>query len=187
MPTGYPMVVLAPVAGLAADCISQVLWARVGWRGNPYTSMAVGIVVGLAVAGVVTAIGLRSADLNATDTAAFTTLNMTAYLALAFGYFNFVNLAIASLRIRLLCEILDAGGSLPRATLLAGYNTGQVIDLRLRRLVGGGHLVERSGRLFIGKRRFLGVAIVYNILRRIVIGPWPPYDTGAKTPENADA
>jgi hypothetical protein len=187
MLTGYPMVVLAPVAGLAADCASQVLWARAARRGNPYTSLAVGIVMGFAVAAAVTAIGLRAAGCSAADAAAFSALNLAAYLALAFGYFNFVNLAIASLRIRLLCEILDAGGSLPRATLLAGYNTAQVIDLRLRRLVGGGHLVDRNGRLVVGKRRFLGIAIVYNILRRIVIGPWPPYDAGATTPETADA
>jgi len=187
MLTGYPMVVLAPVAGLAADCASQILWARAARRGNPYTSLAAGIVVGFAVAAAVTAIGLRFAKCNGADAAAFAALNLVAYLALAFGYFNFINLAIASLRIRLLCEILEAGGSLPRATLLAGYNTTQVIELRLRRLVGGGHLVDRNGRLVIGKRRFLGIAIVYNILRRIVIGPWPAYDAVATTPETADA
>lgn len=187
MLTGYPMVVLAPVVGLAADCASQVLWARAARRGNPYTSLAAGIVVGFTVAAAVTAIGLQFAECTGADAAAFAALNLAAYLALAFGYFNFVNLAIASLRIRLLCEILEAGGSLPRATLLAGYNTTQVIELRLRRLVGGGHLVDRNGRLVIGKRRFLGIAIVYNILRRIVIGPWPPYDAVATTPETADA
>jgi hypothetical protein len=47
--------------------------------------------------------------------------------------------------------------------------------------------VDRNGRLVVGKRRFLGIAIVYNILRRIVIGPWPPYDAGETTPETADA
>lgn len=179
MSTGYPTVVLAPVAGLAADCISQVLWARTARQSNPYTSLAVGILVGFAVATAATGIGLRTANLNAADSVALVMMNVAAYLALAFGYFNFVNLAIASLRIRLLCEIHDAGGSLPKTSLLAGYNTKEVIDLRLHRLVHGGHLIARDDVLTIGKPWFLRIAILYNALRWIIIGPWPPYESGA--------
>lgn len=176
MLTGYPMVVLAPVAGLAADCVSQVLWARMAKPGNPYASLGVGIFVGFAVAAAATGIGIWDADMNAADSVAFVLMNTAAYLALAFGYFNFVNLAIASLRVRLLCEILDAGGSLPRSSLLAGYNTEEVIHLRLTRLVRGGHVTDRNGVLTIGKPWFLRIAMVYNALRWIIIGAWPPYD-----------
>jgi hypothetical protein len=97
-------------------------------------------------------------------------LNLLTYLALAFGYFNFVNLTIASLRIRLLEEILDAGGELSAGRLRAAYNADSVSDLRLARLLRGGHLVERNGRLVIGRRRFMIVARIFDFLHWLIIG-----------------
>ena len=95
---------------------------------------------------------VRGGD-SATDALALTGMNTVAALGFAFCYFNFVNLTIASLRIRVLEEIADSGGWLPRAALLDRYGTGSVADIRLERLVGGGHLVERNGRLYSGRSR----------------------------------
>ena len=85
-------------------------------------------------------------------------LNAVAYLALAFGYFNFVNLNIASLRIRMIQELAESGGRLPIDRLTGLYNTQNVAALRIDRLTRGGHLVEREGKYYSGKRRFLIVA-----------------------------
>jgi hypothetical protein len=173
MDGAYPVIVLAPIVGLAADCLAQVGIARLPRMRNPYVSMAAGIGVGLAVSVAVTTTANSRSGFGAVDRISFQLLNIATYLALAFGYFNFVNLTIASLRIRLLGELEAAGGTLERAALLQTYNTRQVIALRIERLVRGGHLREQGGRYVIGKRRFLAVAQVYNFLRTLVIGPWP--------------
>lgn len=100
-------------------------------------------------------------------------MNAMASLGFAFGYFNFVNLAIVSLQLRMLKEIANAGGPMPRQALLDRYGTAHVTDLRLERLVQGGHLVERNGRLYTGRLQFLAVARIFDIVRRVIFGPAP--------------
>jgi len=169
----YPAIVLAPILGLALYCLTQVGIARLLPRRNPYLSLAIGLVAGLIAALGASGAAIARSGCSRIDGGGFLTLNVALYLALAWGYFNFVNVTIASLRVRLLGELWAAGRPLPRAALLDGYNSRQVIDIRIDRLVRGGHLVDRDGRYFLGKRRFLLVARVYNFLRRAIIGPWP--------------
>jgi hypothetical protein len=97
-------------------------------------------------------------------------MNAVAALGFAFCYFNFVNLTVASLRIRILEELADSGGRMPRASLLDRYGTASVADIRLERLVRGGHLVERNGRLHTGRLQFLVVARIFDVLRRLIFG-----------------
>ena len=96
--------------------------------------------------------------------------NLAAYLALAFGYFNFINLNIASLRIRMVQELAEAGGAMPVEALTGLYNTEAVISVRIDRLVSGGHLVERQGRFYSGQRKFLVVGRIFDILRLVILG-----------------
>jgi hypothetical protein len=166
---GYPLVVLAPVAGLLAYVVSQVALAQAAPGRSPYVSLSRGFVAGLAVMIIVTALGLGRMQASRNDVIGYGLLNVFCYLALAFGYFNFVNLTVASLRIRLLEELLEAGGGLSAEQLNAVYNVDSVAGLRLDRLVRGGHLVERHGRLVIGRRRFMIVARIFDFLHWLII------------------
>ncbi len=167
---GYPIVVLAPIAGLAGYCLSQIAIAHALPGRSPYVSLTRGFFVGFAAMAATTAAGVVRMQAGIADGTGFGLLNLLTYLALAFGYFNFVNLTIASLRIRLLEEILDAGGGLSAERLGAAYNASSVVGLRLDRLVRGGHLVERDGRLVIGRRRFMVVARIFDFLHWFIIG-----------------
>ena len=82
------------------------------------------------------------------DFLALAGMNLVAYLAFSFGYFNFINLNIASLRIRMLQELAEAGGEMPVEALTGLYNTEEVIALRIDRLASGGHLSSGRGVLF---------------------------------------
>ncbi|MFM8379863.1 MAG: hypothetical protein ACKOB1_11135 [Planctomycetia bacterium] len=164
------IVALAPVIGLAVYCVGHVVAARLIRGRNPYPSLALGAVMGLIATVVITLVAcMRSGD-SFTDTLALTAMNMVASLGFAFGYFNFVNLTVASLRIRILEELADSDGWLPRAALLERYGTGSVADIRLERLVGGGHLVERNGRLYTGRLQFLVVARIFDAVRALIFG-----------------
>ena len=166
-----PLVALAPVIGLAAYCVSHVITARIIRGRSPYPALAIGALVGLAVTIAITLVACGRDAVSLVDTLALVGLNTVASLAFAFGYFNFVNLTVASLRIRILEELAEAGGRLPRAALLDRYGTSSVADLRLERLVGGGHLVERNGRLHMGRLQFLVVARIFDGLRWLIFGP----------------
>lgn len=165
-----PLVALAPVIGLAVYCVGHILAARLIRGRNPYPALALGAVMGLVATVVITLVACIRGGNSFTDTLALTAMNMVAALGFAFGYFNFVNLTIASLRIRILEELADSGGWLPQTALLDRYGTGSVADIRLERLVGGGHLVERSGRLYTGRLQFLVVARIFDAVRALMFG-----------------
>jgi hypothetical protein len=167
--TGYPLVMLAPVAGLLSYCISQVIVAHALPGRSPYVSLSRGFAIGLAVTALVTGGGLVAMQASLLDQAGYAALNTLTYMALGFGYFNFVNLTVASLRIRLLEEILDAGGELSARQLAAAYNADSVMGLRFDRLMRGGHLVERQGRLVIGRRPFMIVSRIFDFLHWFII------------------
>lgn len=165
-----PIIALAPVLGLAVDCGTHLVAARIIRGRNPYPSLAVGALAGLVATIAITFVACRHDAVSTVDTLALVGMNATASLAFAFGYFNFVNLTVASLRIRLLEELADAGGRMARAALLDRYGTTSVADLRLGRLVQGGHLVERNGRLHTGRLQFLLVARIFDGLRWLIFG-----------------
>ena len=165
-----PLVALAPVIGLAVYCVGHIIAARLIRGRNPYPALAIGAVMGIVVTVAITIVACVRGGDSAADTLALTGMNTVAALGFAFCYFNFVNLTIASLRIRVLEEIADSGGWLPRAALLDRYGTGSVADIRLERLVGGGHLVERNGRLYSGRLQFLLVARIFDAVRSLIFG-----------------
>lgn len=165
-----PLLAAAPLGGLAAYCGAHVVLARLLTARGPYAALAAASVAGLMAALGFTGAGLWRAGATVVDAAALVAMNMTAYLALAFCYFNFVNLTVASLRIRLLEELLEAPGPLPKAALLGRYDSANVAGLRIERLVRGGHLVEQNGRFRSGRLKFLVVARIFDVLHRIIIG-----------------
>lgn len=169
-----PLVALAPVIGLAVYSVGHVIAARLIRGRNPYPALAIGAVMGIVVTVAITVVACVRGGDSAADTRALTGMNAVAALGFSFCYFNFVNLTIASLRIRVLEEIADSGGWLSRAALLDRYGTRSVADIRLARLVGGGHLVERNGRLYSGRLQFLLVARIFDAIRSLIFGTRHP-------------
>jgi hypothetical protein len=169
MDLNYPILVLAPVIGLAAYCISHVIWCRFTAK-TPYKSLAGGAFIGGFVTIIISTATLAKMSAGAQDWIGQLMLNGLTYFALMFCYFNFVNLNIASLRIRMLAELADRGGHMPVQTLLDEYNTNSVMSLRIQRLVTGGHLIERDGRYFKGRLKFLLIGRTFDVMRWIVTG-----------------
>jgi len=166
----YQLVVAAPVIGLAAYCVTQIFVARLATSSSPYRSLMIGFICGLVVVMMLAGWAAGRMEISVADRIGYLLLDLLTYLALAFGYFNFVNLTVASLRIRLLEELRAAGGGLPAGALMATYDSRQVVALRLDRLVRGGHLVENAGRLHVGRRPFLIVARIFDTLHWFIIG-----------------
>jgi hypothetical protein len=166
----YALLVIAPVVGLGVYCVSHVLVSRAARKRGHYFPLFLGCLIGLAatIGGTLAMLALMQAALG--DGLALAVMNVVCYLALSFGYFNFINLNIASLRIRMLQELADSGGTMPMEKLSALYNTDAVIALRIDRLAAGGHLVERDGRYYTGKRAFLVVGRIFDLLRLMILG-----------------
>lgn len=167
---GYPMLVVAPVSGLAVYCASHIVLSRLQHATKPYISLIGGFVLGLLAVAALSVAALARMEASVQDSVGLLSLNAMGYLAFAFGYFNFVNLNIASLRIRAVQELWLAGGAMEKERLRSMHSTESVIALRLERLTRGGHLVEKEGRFHIGKSRFLLVGRLFDFLRRLILG-----------------
>ena len=166
----YPLVVAAPLLGLATYCLAQIMIARTAPGRSPYHSLRLGFVAGLLIVMAVSGWGVGRMGICWQDRMGLWILDFLTYLALAFGYFNFVNLTIASLRIRLLEEIWASGGALAADALKSAYNSHEVVAIRLQRLIQGGHLVEKNGRLHSGRLPFLIVARIFDGLHLFIFG-----------------
>jgi len=160
----------APVAGLAAYCLSHVAASRLLAAKNVYALLALCSIVGLLTVLAVTTAALRHATATVIDAISLFAMNGLTYFALAFGYFCFVNLTVTSLRIRLLQELLTSSQPMPQSELLARHDSTAVAELRIERLVRGGHIVERNGRYYRGRMPFLAIARVFGMLRWLILG-----------------
>lgn len=166
----YPVTVLAPCIGLAACCFIHIVLAKLRWGRPPYQALIAGFFSGLVATIAIASWPARRQGFFDSDRIALTALDTLTYTALGWCYFHFVNLGIASLRIRVLEEISEAGGVLHASELKHRYDDNQMARTRLQRLVAGGHLVCREGRFYSGRRGFLVVARIFDVLRRAVLG-----------------
>lgn len=184
MANAYPWLVLAPTIGLACYCLCHLILARTLVGRSPYLPLVGAFVPGLLGTIIASAVALISLRASFVDVLGYGALNLVTYGALGWGYFHFVNLCIASLRIRVLEEVVEAGGCLPEDLLRARYDNEGVISLRIERLVNGGHFLVREGRYYRGKPHFLLAARLFDALRFAIMGP--NYLRPAAAPDTAE-
>lgn len=96
-------------------------------------------------------------------------IGIGAYMAASFCYFGFVNLNATSLRIRILEELRDAGGSMAVKELLEHYGGKAVLQARLQRLVRSQLLIRRGNTFFVGKKYPLYAARILDALRFLIL------------------
>src|SRR5207245_661371 len=100
------------LGGLTINFTVHLVTALVTNGRSVPVAVGAGIMAGLAGTAILTAVGFSGVEPALADGAALAALNLVTYLALAFGYFNFVNLNMTSLRIRVLLELLEAKAGL---------------------------------------------------------------------------
>ncbi len=162
---------LAPVIAAGVDVAAHLLFSHVLPRGAQRKAILIAFAMGLAALTLLT-LSAFPEGLPLKERLAYTALNLAAYWGLAFGYFGFVNLNIASLRIRVLKELLASPGQrLDTAELLARYDAKAVLEKRLERLVDGRQLELRDGRYHSGQPVFLNLARLMDGLKWAILGP----------------
>ena len=169
--SGYPAVVWAPVLGVAGYVLCHILLSRFASRRSQRFAIMAGFAIALFFEIALSIVALRSTNAALSDCWAFLILNLLTYAALSFGYFGFVNLNLASLRVRILKEFVRRGrDTLGSEELLADYNAEAIAILRLTRLIKWKQIVERDGLLYSGRPGFLILAKAVAAGRWIVYG-----------------
>jgi hypothetical protein len=157
---------LAPVFGLGGDVVAQIVCAHLSRRVG--LSIVTGAAFGLAVTAVAMALSLAGGGTIVHLLATWAVALLT-YLALAFGYWAFVNLNITSLRIRMLREILHSAAGISQTELMAHYSSEEFLRRRLDRLKNAGQLSFRGERWRLESRNLLILARVLETFRALLL------------------
>jgi len=94
---------------------------------------------------------------------------------LGYCYFHFINLGETGRRIRIVRELLSAGG-LTMEELLKRYNTADMVEIRLARLLNNGQIAEREGRLVIQNAFLLRASQVMVFMKKLILGKASEFD-----------
>jgi hypothetical protein len=103
-------------------------------------------------------------------------MTILTYLAWWYIFLNLSQAMESSLRVRLVREIDAAGGQLSRATLNKIYNDYALLALRRDRLLSGGALVAREGRLLVASTGLKAIAAIFRVLKLVFIGRTSEFD-----------
>lgn len=149
----------APIAGLCIDVAVQIAVARaIGRIGAS--------IVGGALAGTVSTIAVLVASRSGISVGV---VAIITFFALAFCFWTFLNLNVTSLRIRILRELLHAGGSVSVEQLAAQYSDDEFLSRRLARLEAAKQLSFVEGRWRLESRVLLVLARTMDAARFIVL------------------
>jgi hypothetical protein len=165
---GQWTITLAPLAGLALTVLTQIVIVHVS-RGKVGASIIIGIFCGLAMTLAAIALG-RAETPGATDGFVDTwLLGSATYLALAFGFWAFLNLNITSMRIRILRQLLRAGGRMALSDMAVSYTPAERLRRRLERLEKGGQIMCEDGRWRLRSWQVLAVARCVDAWRGFIL------------------
>ncbi len=163
------MLAAAPVLGLAVNAIVQIACAHATHRIG--LAIAAGALGGLVATALIAA-GSASSDPGLIAKLGDWTLAVLTYAALAFGYWAFLNLNRTSLRIRILRELLGHPAGISPAEFAQEYSADELLQRRLQRLEGGGHLSCRDGRWRLQSNKLLATARVIDAVRALILPAW---------------
>lgn len=161
-------VALAPLVALVVNAMTEIVCAHVSHL-QLSKSIVGGFLCGLAVTVALILLGLAKLTPNYVESADVLLVGSLTYLALAYGFWAFLNLAITSLRIRVLREMLRAGGSTNMAELLRRYAPVERLGRRLERLKNGKQICLERDRWRLNSYHVLTIARSMEMLRRIVL------------------
>jgi hypothetical protein len=164
---GQWTIAIAPLAGLALTVLTQIMVVHVT-RGRVGASILIGVLGGLTATLAFIALG-RAETPSATGGFVDTwLLGVATYLALAFGFWAFLNLNITSMRIRILRVLLRAGGRMALSDMAVFYTPAERLRRRLERLEKASQIMREDGRWVLRFRHVLVVARCVEALRSVL-------------------
>lgn len=163
--------IFLPMASLAAYVVIHAVCSRLTQGRRHLFVLFAGFLAGLIFQTAAEIHLISGMEAGFPDKTGWFITDLLTYAALAYGYFGFVNLNFASLRIRMLKEILAAGkNGLGMNALMTIYNPDGILETRLGRLVNWGQLAEKNGKYLSGKNGFLTAAEIIDLVKLIVLG-----------------
>ena len=145
------------IIALFVNVITQILSARLGV--NLLKSVLLGFTSGFFIIFPITG---PSAPILAE--------HLITYAAFGYCYFHFVNLGETARRIRILSELKDSAAGLSQNEILIRYNSKEIIDRRISRLMNNGQLLLKDDKFYIAGPVMFFAAKFLSHLKFILLG-----------------
>jgi len=159
--------ILIPILSICFNILFQILFCKFLIKRGLLKAVYLGFVCGLLIFMICEFIAYR--NFPASWLPLFT-VNLIIYGCLSFSFFTFINMGETARRIRLLRELYDLPNGLTKEQILNRYNSKEIIDIRLQRLLGNGQLVLRNGSYFIASPVMLFFSGMILLMKLLILG-----------------
>ncbi len=149
--------ILAPFTALAANAFIQVAVFRFFPKTGLLRSLFLGFICGFLALFLI-------------EPGAVLPVDPVIYILLGYCYFHFVNMGETARRIRILLELKGSRTGLSLEEILERYNSRDIIECRLARLVNNGQVICKNGRYYIGNPAMLTIARFLAVAKHAVFG-----------------
>ena len=161
---------LIPFLMLIVNIMAQALGCRYIARISLLKSAFFGYGIGLACLLVIEYVFYLQQGYVVLEFLAILATNSAIYSMFGYWYFIFITLTETAIRSRLLIEIDGSEGGLSEKEMLAKYNTRELIEKRVNRLVRNGQIIKKGGRYFCGKSALVLFGKFSEMMHRLVPG-----------------
>ena len=160
------LLILAPCLGLAINTLTHIVLMRLaGW--GMLKAVFAAFFIGLTSTLALTI--LASSGSLGVDSWAIAT-NLTIFGALGYCYFHFINMGTTGRRFRIMFELKNTPQGLTLDEIKARYNSSEMIDNRIRRLIDNHQAIRVDGRYHLTPSLMKGIALCYFLGKQLVFG-----------------
>jgi len=160
---------ICPVIAVAVNAIAQVIVFRLRRGMQYFRSIIEGVFAGAVAFVILEAIfAIKGIPFNGIATILL--VDAPTYFALSYCTYSFVQLGQTSIRIRMYAEIAANPSGISVEEMNREYDDQRLIDMRLRRLTESGDIIEKDGRYYVGRKKFLYVSNILFGAKRFLLG-----------------
>ena len=169
--------VLNPVLGLMINVIVQVICFRFVQGVGLLKTVFLGFFVGILSVFMIEFYIFFETSAHVTDFFMMFTANFVTHASLGYCYFHFINLGETARRIRILREIYDSKDGLTMEEILQKYNSKEIVDKRIGRLINNGQVLYKNGRYYIGNPTMLIITKIIVAMKLLLLGRRSEFDS----------
>lgn len=162
--------VLNPFIGLVVNAVVQVASFRYISGLGLLRSVFLGFIIGFISISALEFYVFFALSASEMDFLSVFVTNSVMYASLGYVYFHFINLGETARRIRILRELYDSKEGLSMGEILERYNTKDIVEVRMNRLIKNGQVIYRDGRYYIGSSLMWLIAKVIVTMKLVLLG-----------------
>ena len=167
---------VSPIVATVVNVLAQIILFRLR-RGTQYfRSIIQAFLLGAITLLIGEAFFVATSELISNWLFLALAVNLPIYLGISYCYYNFVQLGQTSIRLRMYSEIVAHTSGVIVSEIEREYDERGFTEVRLRRLLESGDVIEREGHYFIGRTRLLHIANVILAAKHFLLRKKSEFD-----------